>query len=176
MTTTLTSDQAQRILEILSDVHDEQQPDNPEYAAEVDALCAALQPQTSHLYTVVYQNEDGYFFEFTARAEKHDDVLAMLEDHPHLPQVEGKPITIVVHHAEYLLPTVDAEHPAMVGEHLYYRDPDDDASSGLYRVASAPELVEEECGDEEYAGSVIRLVNDAGAELEAYPNELRRIA
>lgn len=41
----LTTEQAQRIVEILSDLHDEQVDDNPDFAKEIDSLCGALQPE-----------------------------------------------------------------------------------------------------------------------------------
>lgn len=174
MTITLSSDQAQQILEILSDFHDEQQPDNPEYAAEIDAMCGLLQPQQAKLFTVVYQCDDGYFHEHTGHALSSDAMLDLVESHPSLPSVSGTPVTIV-EHGSVTHSSVDIDQPALVGEYLIYRDPAEDASSGLYRVVGAPDLQQHDDHDAEtYADSVIQLVNDAGSELEAYPHELRR--
>lgn len=73
---------------------------------------------------------------------------------------------------------IDAEYPIMVGEELYYTDPDsadgEEGSTGLYTVVKAPSDPLSLLDDEVYGDCVITLTNDAGSELEAYPHELSR--
>lgn len=180
MNTTLSQETAQRVIEILSDLHDEQ-VGNPEFAAEIDALCGMLQPQPS-LYTVIFQSEDGYFFEKTVRTTSPKMAWNITTTDPGLPSMEGDPITTVVHGEEHTMHDVSIEHPLQHHEYVYYRDPDDDVASGLYRVAKAPhapdpdevDYGEEGLAEAAYANSVVTLVRDEESAVEAYVHEVRR--
>lgn len=173
MSITLSNQVAERIIEILSDVHDESRDDNPEFAAEIDRLCGSLQPQPAKLHTIVFRDDDGYYFEFHARTESEKTLLVLLDQHPVYGTMFGEQI-IVSQHEPDSLPRVNSHDPALVGEYLFYKDPADDVSSGLYKVVGAPVVADVEDEAESYADSVIQLANECGTELEAFPGELSR--
>lgn len=79
---------------------------------------------------------------------------------------------------------INVDYPIEPGDRLYFTDPDtsgENGSSGWYQVVTAP-IVEDETGDkklltdEAYNKIAVKLVNDAGTEIEAYPQELSRKA
>ena len=71
---------------------------------------------------------------------------------------------------------IDAAHPLMVGEEVYFSDPDPIGNAHrLYTVTHAPADPLSTLDDEVYADSVITLVNKDGSELEAYPAEVSRL-
>lgn len=71
---------------------------------------------------------------------------------------------------------IDAAHPLMVGEEVYFSDPDPmlDAPQS-YVIVAVPNDLTEDVTDDVYADSVITLVNKEGGELEAYPADLSRL-
>lgn len=82
------------------------------------------------------------------------------------------------------LEKVCADHPATVGERLFFTDPSEGLSTGWYRVTDAPtpeELIDEDVEvtsqaemNAFYSEAVISLVGEHGSSLEAFPFELSR--
>ncbi|CAM3835832.1 hypothetical protein VRRI112168_02345 [Vreelandella rituensis] len=67
------------------------------------------------------------------------------------------------------------QKPLKLGETVFFVDPCQGLSNGLYTVTWVPSICAAELDEDTYCDSVISLLNVSGGSLEAYPHELYRL-
>lgn len=180
MTAIVPNEIAQRIKEILGNAHDEAQnfDGDSTLAVEIDLICGLLDDPLGKLFTVVYEEQNVDIREYTVRASSRADAIALVDQNPALKASDWKLITVVEHGNESSMQPVGIDAPVLVGEYLYFTDPDDAVSSGLYRVESAPNATNSAVmsgfDPESYGNSLVCLHDVEGNLLQVHAHELRR--